>query len=244
MNISREKIGKLNCLLVKRTDLKKPYAVVILCHGFGAPGQDLVPLGAELADQNEAASEVLYIFPAAPHELDFGYEARAWWMIDIERLQYLMAIGETREMRNADPPELPECRALIGELIEAVRQKYDLPSNRVIVGGFSQGSMLATDVALHYPHKLAGLIVWSGALICESAWKAAAEKQAKLKIVQTHGRQDMILSLSGALDLKSMLENSGHDVRFHQFNGPHTIPMEGIVMAAELIATVNEQETR
>jgi predicted esterase len=101
--------------------------------------------------------------------------------------------------------------------------------------------MLATDVALHYPEMLGGLIIWSGALICESNWKSTAEKQQKLAIVQTHGRQDMILSHAGALDLKSMLQTAGHQVLFLDFDGPHTIPTEGLEMAAELIADCIKQ---
>jgi phospholipase/carboxylesterase len=236
MEITREKIGQLDCVLVQHPTMIEPEAIVVLCHGFGAPGQDLVPIAAELVQTRPEAAKALFVFPAAPLELDPDFDGRAWWMIDVERLQYLMAIGQTREMRNANPPELKECREMLTGLIEQLKVRWRLPSSRMIVGGFSQGSMLTTEVALHYPERLGGLIVWSGALICEEDWKAAATKQQPLNVIQTHGRHDIILSHAGALDLKTMLDQAGHHVKFRDFNGPHTIPLEGIELAADLIA--------
>jgi phospholipase/carboxylesterase len=236
MKIDRLKIAKLDCILAPPPSGNPPKVVVILCHGFGAPGHDLVSLGMELSRSDLGTDQGLFVFPAAPLELDPTFDGRAWWMIDVGRLQYLMAIGETRQMRNVHPPELPACRRQIFEIIEWAKSKYGLPSDKIIVGGFSQGAMLMTDVALNYSDPLGGLIVWSGALICEEDWKNSAEKQAPLKIVQTHGSEDMILSLEGALDLRAMLQQAGHQVHFFEFEGPHTIPMEGINLAAELIA--------
>ena len=57
---------------------------VVLLHGFGAPGDDLVPLWRVL----DVPREVRFVFPAAPLPLDMGYgDARAWWLIDMERIE-------------------------------------------------------------------------------------------------------------------------------------------------------------
>ena len=98
--------------------------------------------------------------------------------------------------------------------------------------------MLSTDVALHYPEALGGLIVWSGALINESTWTEKANAQSALTVVQSHGRVDPILPFSGGEDLRDMLTESGHTVRFCEFNGQHAIPQESIELAAQLIGEV------
>src|SRR5688500_7344014 len=69
---------------------------ILLCHGFGAPGDDLVPL-ARVVD---VGREVRWFFPEAPHELDLGYgmTGRAWWNIDMVRLQEMLMRGQGRQL--------------------------------------------------------------------------------------------------------------------------------------------------
>ncbi|MGV3621849.1 MAG: phospholipase, partial [Archangium sp.] len=68
-----------------------PSAAVILCHGFGAPGDDLVGLAPELVKLQPSLKSVRFYFPAAPinlGELGWG-DARAWWLIDMAAVQRL-----------------------------------------------------------------------------------------------------------------------------------------------------------
>lgn len=235
MNITTNKIGDLDCKIVRGQASPHPDVAVILCHGFGAPGDDLVPLASEMLQWKPEFSKVAFVFPAAPLVLDPGYDARAWWMIDVDRLQHLIAVGETRQMRTVDPPELPERRRQIEQIIQWVKKNWTLSPNKIVLGGFSQGSMLATDVALNSGDLLGGVIIWSGALICEDKWKVAAEKQKSLRVVQSHGQYDPILAFDGAVELKEMLSGAGHSVDFTAFPGPHTIPMEAFESAASMI---------
>lgn len=238
MQVQRQTIGQLECAIVNPTQNKSPQAVVILCHGFGASGSDLIPCAAEIIEFDQQLGEVAYVFPAAPLQLEPGYDARAWWMIDVENLQELMMQGKTRDMKDASPVELPQCRSLIEELIDWCQKQYNLPASQVVVGGFSQGAMLATDVAINHPQRLGGLIIWSGALMAQSQWQPSAAKQQKLSIVQSHGSVDPILSIEGARDLHQMLKQAGHDASFQEFYGPHTVGREGIQGAANLIQAV------
>ena len=242
VNKTLQQIGELACVVVRDSDVDLPKAAIILCHGFGAPSTDLVGLGNELISADARFAQAVFIFPGAPLKMDPLFDARAWWMIDAEKIQRLMESGETRQMRKTSPKELPRCRESILKVIEFAKQEYTLDSERIIIGGFSQGSMLATDVALHYQDPLGGLIVWSGALINEPVWKELAEQQSRLQIVQTHGRIDPILPIEGGEALRDMLQQTGHQVAYHEFNGPHTIPMEGLQLAAQLIADVVEEE--
>jgi len=127
-----------------------PKAAVILCHGFGAPGNDLVGLGAELARQVPALTDVRFYFPAAPIELEMGWgDSRAWWLIDmaaIQRLQHDPAAQ--REFRKLEPNGMPAARKAMLALVHEVATHTGLPMKKIVLGGFSQGAMIATDVAL------------------------------------------------------------------------------------------------
>jgi len=232
------KIGELDCILVKNNACKDPTAAIIFCHGFGAPGTDLVSLADVIIEMGKAQQNAVYVFPSAPIELDPLFDSRAWWMIDIEKIQNLMMKGETREMQGESPDLLPQRRIELTYVIDHFRDEFSLPASKVVIGGFSQGSMLATDVALHYPESLGALIVWSGALINSDQWTLQAHRQSPLTIFQSHGTVDPILPIDGARNLKAMLESKNHQVEYVEFNGPHTIPMNAVKLAGQLIGKV------
>ena len=239
MNLQSATFGGLSSVLVDQIPQgEKPELVVIICHGFGAPGTDLVSIGSELLQLNpELAGRIRFVFPAAPLSLDdigmFG--GRAWWHLDIERLTRAIETGELRDLRNDLPEDLPRARQMLQSLIEEVQEATGLPTSRLVLGGFSQGSMLATDVALRLPEAPAALCIWSGALMCESIWRELAANRGTLAVLQSHGRQDPILPFQGGLWLRDMLREAGVDVEFIEFDGVHTIPVEAIRRFAELL---------
>ena len=232
-------LGGLSCRIVDAVSLdKQPQLIVVLCHGFGAPGTDLVPLAAEILHRQPTLTErVRFVFPAAPLSLDeFGMSgARAWWWLDMNRITQAIESGEMRDLRNDLPKGLPESREMLVSLIHEVMEQTGLPSSRILLGGFSQGSMLATDVALHLPDPPAGLCIFSGTLLCEKVWQKLADHCRGLPVLQTHGRQDPLLPFPAAIWLKEMLEQTGLDVDFLPFDGMHTIPQEGLERLAEMI---------
>jgi phospholipase/carboxylesterase len=239
---TKQTIGELNCVVVTSAEDTNPSAAVILCHGFGASSTDLVSLASELMEADPRLQKAAYIFPGAPLELDPMFESRAWWMIDIEKIQRLMEQGQTREMKKESPDRLPACREMINQVIAFAKSEYSLDAKQVVVGGFSQGSMLATDVALHHEEPLGGLVVWSGALINEAVWKEQAQKQTSIPVIQSHGSVDPILPVTGAHDLRDMLMGAGHKVQYFEFHGPHTITVDGLRPTAQLIVDIVEAD--
>ncbi|TWT57554.1 Phospholipase/Carboxylesterase [Thalassoglobus neptunius] len=213
----------------------------MLCHGFGAPGDDLVQLGQYFQRILGADAErMTFVFPHAPISLaegGFG-DSRAWWHLDMERLNQAITSGDFRDMRRESPAELPHARTLFTQVVTELSSELEIPASRVVVGGFSQGSMLATDYALHAESKPAGLIVWSGTLLNEDVWRPLAPSLAKLPIFQSHGTTDPILPFEAAKWLHDLFRESGADAEFLEFRGPHTIPPEAIQNAALLIKEV------
>ncbi|HEX5106023.1 MAG TPA: hypothetical protein VFV87_19525 [Pirellulaceae bacterium] len=239
MHVERIEWGGLACFVVHELpEGTQPRLAVVLCHGFGASGSDLVGLAQPLiALAPEIAEQVAFVFPAGPLSLDSrGIPGgRAWWMIDLNRLIYGPPPDLLERFRRECPPGLPEARGALLELIAEAGARFGLTSDRFVLGGFSQGSMLATDVALRLPLPPAGLAILSGALINEAEWRPLAEKRGSIAVLQSHGRQDSILPFPMGLVLHEMLLEAGTDVDFIPFNGDHEIPTAVVQRLAALL---------
>ncbi|MEZ6067799.1 MAG: hypothetical protein R3B90_19285 [Planctomycetaceae bacterium] len=240
LQLTHQRFGPLDCSVVRDRDSEQPPELAcVLCHGFGAGGADLVPLAGEYCRLEPAlAARVAFVFPAAPLEpAEFrGYGGRAWWPLAMARLQAAIETGAMRNLREEEPPRLPTARRELGELIEAVQTKWNLPISKIVLGGFSQGAMLTTDVALHLPQTPAGLVIYSGNLLSERDWTEHIGQAHGLRVLQSHGVQDPILPFSGAESLRQLLERGGAEVEFLRFNGPHTIPAEAVALTATRLA--------
>jgi len=202
-----------------------PELVVVLCHGYGAPGDDLVSLAPECLQAAPAlVGRVLFVFPEAPLPLDdVPFGGRAWWPIDMVQLQRRLAEGTAAAMADETPAGLAEARRLLRTLIDAVQQQTKLPTQRIVVGGFSQGAMLATDVALRLDEAPAALAILSGTLLSRAQWQSLATRRAGLTVLQSHGTRDPILPFAGAQALQRLLVDAGLHVRFTSFVGGHGI---------------------
>lgn len=229
MNLRTEQINGLTCHIVDELPANtKPRTIVVLCHGFGAPGTDLVPIGQVLLQKMKTPDTVQFLFPEAPISLEpFGMpDGRAWWNLDMRRLQIAVATGSFRDLRKDSPPELPAAREALLGLIRHWSEKTGIPLTRFVLGGFSQGSMLATDLSLHLEENPAGLIILSGTLLNEDLWTSLAPKHKLLRVIQSHGTDDPILPFVAAGWLKDLLTHAGADVDFIPFDGGHEIPFE------------------
>ncbi len=237
MAVRHTRFGPLSCHLVDRLpDGTQPALSLVLCHGFGAPGDDLVPLAdALLADPRLA--KVRCIFPEAPLSLGgMGFGARAWWMIDVGRIDRAMREGRLLELVNEEPDGLAAARRKLRACLEALLAASGHDWERLVLGGFSQGAMLSTDVALRAEEAPAGLAILSGTVLCESLWRKRAARRAGMPIVQSHGRADPLLPFTLAERLRELLREAGLTVGFHAFGGGHTIPPEVLPALADLVA--------
>lgn len=232
MALRREALGGLTCRIISRLpEGVPPKLVVVLCHGFGAPGHDLVPIGDEVFDLCPSlADAVEFIFPAAPLSLEhLGFQGgRAWWHIDMNELIGAIEHGNVRILRDRRPEGIDEARDSLIGVLDEVRQKFSLSCNRFVLGGFSQGSMLAVETALNWSEPPGGLCLWSSTLVSEAHWRTKMSRLKGLPIVQSHGHQDPILPFAAAVSLRDLLIEAGANVDFLEFDGPHTITLAGL----------------
>lgn len=197
--------------------------LVVLLHGFGAPGDDLVALWRYL----NVPDDVRFLFPAAPLQLSMGIgDARAWWMLDMERLAQARARGQWDALSQEIPRGLPPARTQMQDVLSLATETLSVPSPSLIVGGFSQGAMLATDLVLHTDIPFAGLVLLSGTLIAKQEWLTRLPNRQGLPVFQSHGIDDPILSFSMAQQLREHIQKAGLPVSWIEFHGGHEIPIQ------------------
>lgn len=166
--------------------------------------------------------------------------ARAWWLINMAKLAELSAVDNLDALRNEIPPGIDEARGALEDCIEACLSDKEWSATPLVLGGFSQGAMLSVDTSIRSKRiSPVALIVWSGALICESSWKQAFEiRPRSFQVFQSHGRQDMILPVSTGRSLLGFLRELSLPVEYSEFHGPHTIATESLDGAAKLLANL------
>lgn len=234
-SLEPRRIGDLDCHVITCESHEQSLELTaIFCHGYGAPGDDLVPVGAQLLQQfPDLLDHIQMIFPAAPIDLsNQGLPGgRAWWPLEIDQLTRAVQQRNFDELRKSCPPLLPAAREKLMRLIKEIGQ----PPHKIVLGGFSQGAMLATDVALHLPEPPACLVIWSGTLLNEEEWRSRAPCLKDVPIIQSHGRDDPILPYEAAIWLKDLFVAAECKVNFIGFRGPHTISKDAINAVGELI---------
>jgi len=232
-------IGDLTCRVVSPKDEQPPSGIVVLCHGFGAPGDDLVGLADTLIQlQPTLGDRIQFVFPEAPLTIPEVPGGRAWWPIDMLEMQIAIRQGNFREMRQSVPEQMPAARDKLNSVLDQLSEETGLPISRFVLGGFSQGSMLATDVTLRMPQSPAALLIFSGTLLAEPEWRKLSPHRSGLRVLQSHGTVDPILPFEAANWLRELLTDSGLDVEFIPFQGIHTIPLEALQSSAIVIDEV------
>ena len=201
----------------------EPNAAVIWLHGLGADGHDFEPIVPEIVRPGERAWR--FVFPNAPVRpvtINGGMAMRAWY--DLKGLDR-RAAEDVAGFRDTD--------ALVRQLI-AKEVARGIPTNRVVLAGFSQGGAVSLYTAPRYPDKLAGVLALSCYLPRESTFLAErAPANDATPIFMAHGRADTVLTMSLGTQSRDFLKARGYTVEWHDY------PMAHAVCAAE-IADIRE----
>ena len=228
-HITQRRLGELDVLEVQGSG---DGPVVVLLHGYGASWRDLLPLHRVI----EAPPGTTWIFPNAPLEIGIGPHntGRAWFPIDVDAVNRAMMTGIHRDRSSITPPGLSDARELVLGMLAALNR----PLNQLVLGGFSQGAMLTTEVALTMPAPPAGLVLMSATLLHAAIWQQPAQARARLRYVQSHGRQVHLLSVEDARRLHRLLADAGLKGKLVEFNGQHEIPPRVLHEVSAFIANL------
>ncbi|ANB25644.1 carboxylesterase [Alteromonas stellipolaris] len=201
---------------VEQKPSSTPNACVIWLHGLGDSGHGFAPIVPELKLPDSMS--VKFIFPHAPERpvtINGGMRMRAWY--DIKSLDFNSRADLTGVLESASQVE-----ALIQEQVDK-----GIPTNRIVLAGFSQGGVIALHLAPRFTHKLAGVLALS-TYMCEPNLLAneATDINRDIPIMMAHGDQDEVVPIfMGNAAYKTLTEN-GFNATWQTYTMQHNVCMQ------------------
>jgi phospholipase/carboxylesterase len=193
-----------------------PRLSVLWLHGLGADGHDFEPIVPEL----EVGIPVRFVFPHAPVRpvtINGGMAMRAWYDI----------LGFDRRAQE-DAAGIRASAAAVTLLIDRELER-GIPSDRIVLAGFSQGGAIALHTALREPRALAGVLALSTYLPLQSTLaRERSAANAGIPIFMAHGTGDSVLPLALAEASRRALEALGYGVEWHSYSMAHSVCVEEV----------------
>ncbi len=198
-----------------------PARIVVLLHGYGADGDDLIGLAPAWAP---AMPDTLFVSPHAPFPCEGAPFGRQWFGI----------YGRDDEMRLAG---LRAASAMVDAFIDDLLDETGLAPAALTLVGFSQGTMLALHVGPRRAEPLAGILGYSGRLLAPGL--LAAEALSRPPVVLVHGEMDELVPYSSMAEAASALEGEGFAVETHRRRGlGHGIDPAGMQVGLAFMARI------
>jgi phospholipase/carboxylesterase len=193
--------------------------LVVLLHGVGADGSDLIGLAPALAT---ALPQAAFIAPDAPEPCDMAPYGHQWFSLRDRRPAALLAGVQ------AGAPALDA-------FLDAELERHQLGPRQLALVGFSQGTMLALQVALRRAPPLAAVLGFSGALL--GAEQLAQEVRAKPPIFLVHGDADAVVPVAALHAAVAGLQAAGVPVQWSLRRGlPHAIDPASLAQGGAFLA--------
>ena len=195
-----------------------PAAAVIWLHGLGADGNDFVPVVPEL--KLPATLGVRFVFPHAPVRavtINNGMRMRAWYDIAAADLTNRADLAGVRQSAGA-----------LEALIERERGR-GIPTEKIVLAGFSQGGAIALYGGVRQERRLAGIIALSTYVIGPEVLAVeASEANRGLPIFMAHGTADPVVRFPWGEASKRLLEAQRYPVEWHSYRMEHSVCLEEV----------------
>lgn len=199
-------------------------SIVVLLHGYGADGNDLLGLADPLAPH---LPDTIFMAPNAPDPCSVNPMGRQWFPIP-----YIDGSSEAA----ASAGLLASARLLDAWIDEAL-ERTGLTADRLVLMGFSQGTMISLHVAPRRPVPVAGIVGFSGRLLAPE--RLAAEVRSKPPVLLVHGDADDVVPPASMPAAAEALTDAGFTVRTHLESGlPHSIGPQGLGLGLGFIKQV------
>ena len=163
-----------------------PAQLVVLCHGLGADGHDLIDLAPTWG---HALPDAAFVSVDAPFAHDSGF-GRQWWSV-ADRSPPVVEAGVRRAAEFLD------------QFIDAELQRLGLPADRYALMGFSQGAMTALFTGLRRASAPRAILAFSGALIAPESLATELANHAPVLLV--HGEADDVVPAQRSRDAEAAL---------------------------------------
>jgi phospholipase/carboxylesterase len=196
----------------------KPDALVILLHGYGSNGADLISLAPFWAKAAPGAAFVAPNAIAPCAQAPGGYQ---WF--DIASLD---PQGVDYGVRQA--------AASVDRFVSRELDRHGLDPSRLVLGGFSQGTMMALHVGLRRERPLAGILGFSGMLAAPARLKQ--ELRSRPPVLLIHGDRDPMIPASAMFEAAEAIAAAGHGAQWHvSYGTPHAIGEDGLELGAAFL---------
>ena len=203
-------------------------AAVIWLHGLGADGHDFEPVLPWLG--LPADHGIRFVFPHAPTmpvTLNQGMVMPAWY-----------DIAEIDLSRRHDREGILRSREAVRGLVARENQR-GVPSNRIVIAGFSQGGAVALDTALRHREPLAGIVALSTYLVLEDELVAErAPENAATAVLQVHGTLDPMVPVDRGRAARDRLVSLGQPVHWQEYPMQHEVCPEELELIGTWLAEV------
>jgi phospholipase/carboxylesterase len=187
---------------------------VVLLHGYDMGPADLTPFAHSIT------VPALFLFPEGPLASPTGN--RAWWGVDSEARAQAQARGP-RDLADEYPAGVESARIQLAKLVEDVRETFE--TQKVVVGGFSQGGMLACDAVLNGSISVDALVLLSSSRIRREDWEHNGHRLTDLPVFVSHGRRDADIGFGAGERLHAFVRAAGARTTWVPFDGGHEIPL-------------------
>ena len=183
--------------------------LLVLMHGVGSNEQDLFGLAPAIPEHFHVLSL------RAPFRMGPG--AHAWFDFSIE------PNGE----RTINEAQEAQSRAVLEQVLAEACQQLGIAPEHVVVGGFSQGGIMALSMLLIRPELMRAGIVWHSRLLPQTVPRTAAMEAFKNKhLWVSHGVQDAVIPLASAQAIRRYVEALPVHLTYAEFPGGHEIPSQ------------------
>lgn len=199
---------------------RDPTRLVILLHGYGSNGEDLIGL---VPYWREALPDAAFVSPNAPMRCPGAPGGYQWWPLSTLSLEE-RALGA----RAASP--------VLDAFIDQELARHGLAEDRLALVGFSQGTMMALAVAPRRERPLAGVLGYSGMLADEAG---LSDLRSRPPVMLVHGDADEVLPIAAFHHAKAALGRLGFPLETHVSRGlGHSIDMPGLQLGGAFLKKV------
>ena len=182
------------------------YPLVILMHGYGSNMSDLAPLVPMISREG-----YLFAFPNAPIPMDFGLGMVGYaWSAPLD----------------ADFDEDGRAENLLEAFVDDVTTRYGIEEGRVVLGGFSQGGMMAFRHGLRHADRFPGIVALSSRLPPQDRPSEAGDTTLSQRVFVAHGTLDDVIHVLEGRSAHDVLSRSGYPAEYHEYDMAHQITHE------------------
>lgn len=196
-----------------------PKKIVLLLHGFGSSGTDMISLAPQW---QEALPDTLFLAPHAPQRCGMMGAGYQWW-------------GLSGFAPSALAAGAASAAPAIDAFIDRKLAQYGLAEADLALVGFSQGTMMALHIGLRRPRAVAAVVGYSGMLA--GTMGLASDDLAKPPVLLVHGTADPVVPIAALHMSESELKRLGVEVTTHiSYGVAHSVDPVGLRLGRDFVA--------